>query len=595
MAAPSPNSENTDLVSFDILVNGKAIDPTTEVISINIDKKINTVPSARIRVLDGNPSNGDFPVSDSNTFIPGNTVVIQLGYHTKNNIVFQGIITKQNIKLSQGQSSSLEIVCYDTAIRMTVGRKNATFTNVKDSDAFKLIAGNYSGMKTDIQDTQNVLPQLTQYYATDWDFICSRAKVNGQIVVPNNNKLTIQKPDIHGGSVLTLTNGKDILNMNLELDSVTQLSSVQSSSWDSHTQSVIHATSVQSISGPGNLSSKKLADVVGLHEYQLQTSAAIGNAGLQNWANAQIKESALAKITGTVSFQGTHLAEPNKVLTMDGIGDRFSGDSYISAVSHIVEAGNWTTEVELGIPIDCQNTNSTSTTEAAGLLPAIQGIHNATVQKISEDPDNQYRVQVQIPLISDTGIWARLSNFYASNRVGSFFYPEVGDEVLVGFINNDPRYPVILGSVYSDTNLRPPFEPDEQNSKKGIVTKSGLKLVFDDENKITSILTPQNNKIILSDQDKSITIADQNSNTIVMSDSGISIKSAKNIDFQADQNINIKSGTGTNISASGGDINLSGLNVKATAEMEASIKGNTTATLSGSAEVTIQGAMVMIN
>lgn len=595
MAAPSPNSENTTLVSFDILVNGNTIDSTTEVISINIDKKINTVSSARICVLDGNPSTEDFPISDSNTFTPGNTIEIQLGYDSKNSTVFQGIITKQNIKISQGQGSTLEVVCYDQAIKMTVGRKNATFTKVKDSDAFKLIADNYSGITANIQDTQNVLPQLTQYYATDWDFICSRAKINGQIVIANNNKLTIQKPDIGGSSVLSLNYGDNILGMNLELDAVTQLSSVQSSSWDSPTQSVIQASSAQSIAGPGNLSSKKLADVIGLSEYQLQTSAAIGNAGLQNWANAQITESALAKITGTVSFQGSNLAEPGEVLTMAGIGNRFNGDSFISAVRHTFEAGNWTTEVELGIPIDCQNANSTSTSEAAGLLPAIQGIHNATVQKISEDPDNQYRVQVQIPLISDTGVWARLSNFYASNGVGSFFYPEVGDEVLVGFINNDPRFPVILGSLYSNTNLKPPFEPNEQNSKKGIVTKGGLQLCFDDENKITSILTPQYNNIVLSDKDQSINVSDQNGNTIVMSSSGISIKSAKNIDFEASQNINIKSGTGTNITASGGDVKISGMNVKAIADAEASVKGSATASLTGGAQVKIQGAMVMIN
>ncbi|MCB0697629.1 MAG: Rhs element Vgr protein, partial [Chitinophagaceae bacterium] len=278
------------------------------------------------------------------------------------------------------------------------------------------------------------------------------------------------------------------------------------------------------------------------------------------------------------------------------VGDRFNGDVYVSGVEHHLTDGMWTTVTELGLPADWPSTGNEdiSAPQAAGLLPAIQGIHNAVVLQIAQDPDNDYRILVKIPLISDTGIWARLSNFSATSGAGSFFYPEVGDEVLVGFMNNDPRYPVIMGSVYSQKN-KPPYTPDDKNTKKGFITKAGLKLEFDDENKITTVTTPANNSFVLNDKDKTVTVSDMNGNKLVMSASDISISSPKNINISANQQVNIKGNMGVTLQATAGDVKISGMNVKTHADMEASIEGSATASLTGGAQATIKGAMVMIN
>ena len=47
------------------------------------------------------------------------------------------------------------------------------------------------------------------------------------------------------------------------------------------------------------------------------------------------------------------------------------------------------------------------------------------------------------------GVWARMAHVYATEDCGFVFYPEVGDEVVLGFFDDDPTYPVILGSLYS--------------------------------------------------------------------------------------------------------------------------------------------------
>jgi uncharacterized protein involved in type VI secretion and phage assembly len=175
--------------------------------------------------------------------------------------------------------------------------------------------------------------------------------------------------------------------------------------------------------------------------------------------------------------------------------------------------------------------------------------------------------------------------------------PEVGDEVVVGFLNEDPRYPIILGSMYSSSNNQPydGLDPDEENTKKAIVSKSGIFIQFDDENKVLTFQTPSNNTAVFSDEDKKITIQDQNNNSIEMSESGITIKSDNDITIQAAQSLALKGDTGVTIESSGGDVQIKGMNIKETADMEYSAEGSMTASLQGGTQTTIKGAMVMIN
>ena len=84
-------------------------------------------------------------------------------------------------------------------------------------------------------------------------------------------------------------------------------------------------------------------------------------------------------------------------------------------------------------------------------------------------------------------------------RFGTAFYPEVGDEVIVSFMNEDPRFPVVLGSVYS-AKLAPAYPPDKKNKIKGLKTRSKMELTFDDEDKIVTIKTPGGHVFVMDDK-----------------------------------------------------------------------------------------------
>jgi Rhs element Vgr protein len=588
------------LVTYSIKVNGSLISADAQVMSINIKKAVNKISSASITLLDGEVSSETFELSSSSTFVPGNNITIEAGYDSQNEVIFQGIVTQQSIQVNREVGSVLIVTCKDEAVKMTVGRKSASYAQKTDSDILSSIIGNYSGLSADVTATQTTWPEQVQYYTTDWDFIRSRAETNGMIVTTHNGTVAVFPPDRNTSSVLEIEYGNNLLSFNAALHSVNQIQSAKASSWDFQTQHIITGEAQTTYAGPGNLSTKALSEVVGLKEYELQTSANLQASDLTQWSKAEIIKSEYAKIQGEVSFQGSNLVEPSYYITLAGLGDRFNGDHFVSEVNHIISHGNWTTEVSLGMsPAWMTTEDEVMAPPAAGLLPGVQGLYNGTVKQIDQDPENQYRILVDIPLfdVSGEGIWTRLSNFYATSGAGAFFLPERGDEVVVGFLNQDPRFPIILGSLYSSTNNQPyeGLTPNEQNSKKAIVSKKGMYVEFDDENVVFTINTPNKNQLVFSDQDKSIRIQDQNGNSIAMSESGITLKSDKDINIESSQSLTLKGDTGVTIEASRGDVSIKGMNIKQLADMEFSAEGSATASLQGGTQTTIKGAMVMIN
>lgn len=588
------------IATFSIKINGNAISETLNVFSVHVEKKVNRIPTAKIVILDGEPNTGQFEASSSSTFLPGATISIEAGYDSKNELIFKGIITSQSLRIDSLIGSALEVECRDAAVKMIVGRKSVTYSNKKDSDIISSIIGNYSALESDVTTTTKVWPEQVQHYVTDWDYILALAEANGLIVNTINGKVSVNAPDKNTSSVLTVTYGDNLLEFNAKLNSTTQLGKVTSNSWDYKNQEVINSIATPNIVGSGNLSTKKLSEVIDLPSFQLQTSAPLENTDLNNWSKAQIVKSEYSKIMGEAKFQGTNLIDLGKYMTFNGLGDRFNGDYLISGVVHNLSDGNWISEVSLGLsPIWFTEEPAVMAPPASGLLPGARGLLNGTVKQIFGDPDSQYRILVDIPLFdtNGSGIWARLSNFYSTSGAGAFFLPEVGDEVILGFLNEDPRFPVILGSMYSSSKIKPfaGVEPNEKNSKKAIVSKSGISVEFDDENKIWTVATPNKNTIIISDKDKQITIKDENQNSIIMSSSGIDMSSPKSINISAQEKVTIKGFQGITIESSGGDVAINGMNIKESADMQYSAQGGQIAQVSGGMELTLKGAMVMIN
>ena len=159
-------------------------------------------------------------------------------------------------------------------------------------------------------------------------------------------------------------------------------------------------------------------------------------------------------------------------------------------------------------------------------------------------------MRVRVPLVNagDEGVWARVASLDAGAGRGFFFRPEIGDEVLLGFLDEDPRRPVLLGMLHSSA-LAAPLSPSNDNPQKGYTSRSGIALLFDDEKQSVSLSTPGGNRLLLDDEAQGITIEDQHGNSILLSSEGITIKSTKALELKSGTAGKLEAGTTLDLTA----------------------------------------------
>jgi Rhs element Vgr protein len=592
----SPDLGADGLVTFAVFSEGSQINDIFGIVSIKIHKEVNRIGRAQLIITAGDMPNNDVPESDDDTFAPGKNISIEAGYATKNSVIFEGFVVGHSIDINKS-GTTLRIDCCDYAFPMTQLRKNRVFETMTESSAISAIIGEYSDLSKTVDSTNATYNNIVQYYSTDWDFILSKADANGLVVITEGKKITVSKPNLNSSAQLLVTYGESLITFNGELNAAYQISGSTAVAWDATTQALITSDGAKpSLNDQGSLTPDKLAEAIGNETMILQATTMPDKAALQSWADAQWLKTAMGRIRGEVQFQGSALAVVGGIIELAGLGKRFNGNAYAGSVIHEIEDGNWFTTVGMGLsPMNITDTTDVSAPQASGLMPGIQGLHVGKVVKIDEDPDKENKIQVEIPLLNGekNNVWARLASFWASSTYGAFFIPDVGDEVVLGFFNDNPCNAVVLGSLYS-SNIAPSTALTKENYTRSLVTKSKLTMKFDEEKKVITFETPGKNIIEINDDEKSIKLTDQNSNKIVMSDSGISIESAKSLTLKAGTGIEISAGTDMNIKAATG-MNLKATNIEASADASFTAKGNAQAELSAAGQVTVKGAIVMIN
>jgi uncharacterized protein involved in type VI secretion and phage assembly len=158
----------------------------------------------------------------------------------------------------------------------------------------------------------------------------------------------------------------------------------------------------------------------------------------------------------------------------------------------------------------------------------INGVVNGQVVS-RDDPDQQGRLQVSLPFLGgqNTSYWAPVATMMAGNKTGSWFMPEIGDEVLVAFNQDDVAHPYIVG--FQRNGQDGPPDPDPQN--RVILTPGGHFLRFQDKDGAKKVILQSSSGQVITLDDSgsgSITVTSPNGSVTVNSPQGsISLNSAE--------------------------------------------------------------------
>ncbi len=515
--------------------------PDYALLSIDIIKEVNRLPYAAISLIDGDAAKQTFVISDTDFFKPGKEVEVKLRYEGEDDAtVFKGVVLKHGIK-SNKNGSFLNLELKDKAVKLALAGKSSIYNDMTDSDIIAKII-NDNGLDTGkIESTKIIHKEMTQYQSTDWDFILSRADVNGLWLITDDGAISIKAPKVTGDAMHTFENGvDDIIDFEMEADISSQYKEIEGYSWSIDEQELESASADDVLIGQGNLKPADLASDIGADKLRLVDAVCLEQDEAGAWANAKMIKSRMSLLRGRFKVDGNADIKPGDVMEVKGAGAMFNGKTIVTGVRHQLTEAGWLTDVQFGLTAKWfAGNNDIVMPGASGLVPPINGIQIGVVDKFEADPEKHYRVKVKAPAIDEKEglMWARQTMPDAGNKRGIFFQPEEGDEVVLGFFNDDPRLPVILGSLYNGKNA-PPLEPEDENSEKGFVTREKLKILFNDKEKSVTISSPSGNEVTLKD-DTGISLKDKNNNEFTLDDKGITIKSSADISIEGD-NITIK-------------------------------------------------------
>lgn len=188
----------------------------------------------------------------------------------------------------------------------------------------------------------------------------------------------------------------------------------------------------------------------------------------------------------------------------------------------------------------------------------------------NDDPEGMARVKVRFPWreANDETHWVRMATPMAGGDRGTYFLPEVGDEVLVAFAHGDQRFPYVIGALWN-TDEKPPQENEGNNDVRMIRSRSGHEVVLDD-----------------GSSDGKVEIVSSAGHTVTLDDASGGEKIT--IEDSSGQNSIAFDATAGTLTIEGGTkLELSATNID--------IKGDGQVTIEASGLLTLEGAMIKLN
>lgn len=190
----------------------------------------------------------------------------------------------------------------------------------------------------------------------------------------------------------------------------------------------------------------------------------------------------------------------------------------------------------------------------------------------TKDEEGLGRVKVDLPWRGEAGDeshWARIATLMVGNGYGSFFIPDVGDEVLVAFEHGDINHPYVIGALWNGVDKPPESNADGKNNIRKIKSRSGHEIIFNDDDTAKKekieIHTKAGHKVVLDDSTgkEKIEIIDKTGSNKISIDSvqnSITIESAMQLKIKA--NVVEIEGTSSLTLKSNAVLTIQGLPVK---------------------------------
>ena len=575
------NEHQSYFSSYYIKVNGQDL-PAAQldwVQSVTVEQNVHLPALCTIVFHDTSPSQGGqgplhFDLTDQNILPIGAEIDVSMGRDQKPVSIFNGEVTAHDLDIAYGAAPELVVRAYDRAHRLQRGRFSRSFLNMTDGDIAAKIARE-SGLQPEVDATSQVYDYVFQNNQTNLEFLQERAHRIGYEVYVDGTKLRFVKPHIADDATLKLELWADMLHAHVHMTSAGQVQEVTVRCWDAKAKKTIMGratTGTATARGGGQQSGADLAKPFGTASMTVTRRPVQSQAEADALAQALADDLAGGAIHLDAEVKGNPLLRPGQMVGLAALGDRFSGQYYVTAATHRTGHDHpYTTAFTVGgrrsgSLLELLAGSTSYNGHGIGAAMAIGIVTN------NKDPDGLGRVKVQLPWLADDETdWARVVAPSSGAGRGFYWLPEVNDEVFVAFEHGDVQRPHVIGGLWNSQDKPPKGNSDVVDgsgnvTQRIIKSRSGHTITLDD--------TSGSGALTIADSSgNNVITIDTASNKITLSAQGdLDLKAGGNVSVQAQGNCTINASGNCDIEATG-NAKMSGAQISVEAEATCAVKG----------------------
>ena len=198
-------------------------------------------------------------------------------------------------------------------------------------------------------------------------------------------------------------------------------------------------------------------------------------------------------------------------------------------------------------------------------------IYGVTVAQVigNLDATGLGRVQLRLPWLPGVEPWARVAVMASGAGQGTFFIPQVGDEVLVAFNQGDVREPYVVGSLWNGIDRPPAAVPTDAVNKRIVRTPKGHVLEFDDLAQTITVKSTTGHEVKIGPEQIELSAVGGTATVTLGASGNVTIQAALRLELKAPS------------------ISIQGNNVE--------VKGTVSALVDGGLACAVKAGMVKIN
>lgn len=577
--------------TLEVKVNGNALseDEWSLLLSVEVDQRLSAIDRLEI-VFDDTQmidSSSNAPVYSMGAAVSA-SVVDEGGSEVQ---VFTGEITAVSTQWRSGVST-LSYEAMDNRNRLI--RTLAPITQLKTKLTDKLQAmGSDMGLSTKIDGTlSTIVFDAINLAATDWETLCRIEHMTGSTSFVNADD-AFEVCRLDNMPTVEIDSKDQLVSFEVRWSPVERTEKVKILGWDQAEGKLISGeTSTNSVIPAIGMATGASDFTVG--SYQDSSVRATSPTHADELAAGAARRFRAQEIRGRGRLLPTGLVRPGVKLKISGVNSNFNGTYALSAVRHHFDQYGLTTDFEFGPP---------DTRIADALQDGTHHTPGLTVGVVTniDDPDKRGRAKVSLPLLGDKieTDWLRILTFGAATDRGIAFIPEVGDEVIVGFVHGDVDQGYVLGTVWNkvgkavaDAVVGGAVEERRITGSLGNRLRLIDKSSGDDESGLMLEVSDGAHKLFIG-YNKTELVTDGKPIEITDGEASIKIDKGK-VTIDASE-ITLKSASGKVV------VDANAIDAKAKGNVDITANGNITGkatammTLEGSSMTTIKGGTVKVN